>query len=147
MERRRTRALVDSNFRRRAAMSHSLAGSGVHVEPFETIDELVASWPQADALLVEDRDETIPELVTLMSDSGNWLPLIAFAETPSPDRIVRAVLAGAVDYLSWPCEPAQVIGALIGAGGAELAPAAGCKSLPAGSGRCWPVWPAACPTG
>ncbi|MCZ8321629.1 MAG: response regulator transcription factor [Novosphingobium sp.] len=96
-------------------MSHSLAGSGVHVEPFETIDELVASWPQADALLVEDRDETIPELVTLMSDSGNWLPLIAFAETPSPDRIVRAVLAGAVDYLSWPCEPAQVIGALIGA--------------------------------
>ncbi|MFN5903368.1 MAG: response regulator transcription factor [Novosphingobium sp.] len=115
MERRRTIALVDSNFRRRAAMSHSLAGSGVHVEPFETIDELVASWPQADALLVEDRDETIPELVTLMSDSGNWLPLIAFAETPSPDRIVRAVLAGAVDYLSWPCEPAQVIGALIGA--------------------------------
>ena len=115
MERRRTIALVDSNFRRRAAMSHSLAGSGVHVEPFETIDELVASWPQADALLVEDRDETIPELVTLMSDSGNWLPLIAFAETPTPDRIVRAVLAGAVDYLSWPCEPAQVIGALIGA--------------------------------
>lgn len=115
MDRRRTIAVVDCNFRRRAAMSHSLAGSAIHVEPFETIDELIASWPQADAVLVEDRDEAIAEMVTMMSDAGRWLPLIAFAEAPSPDRIVKAVLAGAVDYLSWPCEPAQVVGALIGA--------------------------------
>ncbi|MCZ8018035.1 LuxR C-terminal-related transcriptional regulator [Novosphingobium sp.] len=115
MERRRSIAVVDSNFRRRAAMSHSLAGSAIHVEPFETIDELAASWPRTEAIMVEDRHEAIEELIGLMTERGRWLPLIAFAEEPSIERIVRAVLAGAVDYLHWPCEPAQVLGALIGA--------------------------------
>lgn len=114
MERRRTIAVVDSNFRRRATMSHSLAASAIHVEPFETIDELASCWPRADAIVIEDRDEAIAELVTQMSECGNWLPLIAFAEHPSTERIVRAVLSGAVDYLDWPCDPAHVIGALIG---------------------------------
>ena len=52
MERRRSIAVVDSNFRRRAAMSHSLAGSGIHVEPFETIDELAASWTPATTVIL-----------------------------------------------------------------------------------------------
>jgi FixJ family two-component response regulator len=115
MERRRNIAVVDSNTRRRAAMSHALFASAIHVEPFETIDELVLCWPRAEAILVDDRDEAIEELIDLMAEQGRWLPLIAFSEAPSTDRIVRAVLAGAVDYLEWPCEPAQVIGALIGA--------------------------------
>lgn len=115
MTERRTIAVVDSNFRRRAAISHSLAGSGIHVEPFETIDELMHSWPRAEAILIEDQDNSVAELVSTMSDEGQWLPLIAFAESPSTDRIVRAVLAGAVDYLTWPCEPHQVIGALAAA--------------------------------
>lgn len=47
--------------------------------------------------------------------NGRWLPIIAFAEEPGTDQIVRAILGGAVDYLTWPCDAAQVIGALIGA--------------------------------
>jgi two-component system, LuxR family, response regulator FixJ len=115
MDKRRTIAVVDSNFRRRAALSHSLAASAIHVEPFETIDELAVAWPRAEAILIEDRDEAIGELITLMSDAGRWLPLIAFAENPSTEQIVRAVLGGAVDYLGWPYDSVQVIGALIGA--------------------------------
>ena len=47
--------------------------------------------------------------------NGRWLPIIAFAEEPGTDQIVRAILGGAVYYLTWPCDAAQVIGALIGA--------------------------------
>lgn len=114
MDRRRTIAVVDCNSRRRAAMTHTFSASGIHVEPFETIDELAHAWPRAEAIMVEDADDAVTELVSLMAENGRWLPLIAFAEEPGTDQIVKAVLAGAVDYLSWPCDAAQVIGALIG---------------------------------
>jgi len=115
VSRRRTIAVVDCNSRRRAVMTHRLSASSIHVEPFETIEELAAAWPRAEAIMVEDSGDAITELVSLMADSGRWLPIIAFAEAPGTDQIVKAVLAGAVDYLTWPCEPSQVIGALIGA--------------------------------
>ncbi len=115
MSRRRTIAVVDANSRRRAVMAHRLSASAIHVEPFESIEELASSWPRAEAILVEDSGNTVADLVTLMADSGRWLPIIAFAEAPSTDQIVKAVLAGAADYLTWPCEASQVIGALIGA--------------------------------
>jgi len=115
MEKRRTIAVVDDNSRRRAAMTHTFAASAIHIEPFETVDELALSWPRAEAIMVEDTDDCVSELVALMGDSGRWLPIIAFAEEPTTDQIVRAILGGAVDYLTWPCDAAQVIGALIGA--------------------------------
>ena len=115
MDRRRTIAVVDCNSRRRAGLSHALSASAIHVKPFETIDELAHSWPRTEAIMVEDNGEAIDELVSLMAENGRWLPIIAFAEEPTTDQIVKAVLAGAVDYLTWPCDAAQVIGALIGA--------------------------------
>ncbi len=115
MDKRRTIAVIDENSRRRAAMTHTFSASAIHVEPFETIDELALSWPRAEAIMVEDTDECVAELVALMAENGRWLPIIAFAEEPTTDQIVKAVLAGAVDYLTWPCDAAQVIGALIGA--------------------------------
>lgn len=115
MERRRTIAVIDCNSRRRAAMAHALAASAIHVEPFETIDELAHTWPRAEAIMVEDSGEAIAELVGLMPETGRWLPIIAIAQDPTTDQIVKAVLAGAVDYLTWPCDASQVIGALIGA--------------------------------
>ncbi len=115
MERRRTIAVIDCNSRRRAAMAHALAASAIHVEPFETIDELAHTWPRAEAIMVEDSGEAIAELVGLMAETGRWLPIIAIAQDPTTDQIVKAVLAGAVDYLTWPCDASQVIGALIGA--------------------------------
>lgn len=115
MDKRRTIAVVDANSRRRAGMTHTFSASGIHVEPFETIDELSLSWPRAEAIMIEDADDSVGELVSLMAENGRWLPIIAFAEDPTTDQIVKAVLAGAVDYLTWPCDAAQVIGALIAA--------------------------------
>ena len=47
-----------------------------------------------------------------MTDLGQWLPLIAFAEAPSTTRVVQAILDGAIDYLTWPFGQAEVTAAL-----------------------------------
>ena len=94
--------LVDGDFRRRAAISHCLAGSGLHVEPFEDAAELISRRPDDGVLLVHDEGESIAPLLDHMGQSGDWLPIIAFSENPAPERIVEAVLTGAVDYVVWP---------------------------------------------
>ena len=99
----RTRLLVvDGDFRRRASISHCLSGSDLHIEPFEDAAELVSSAPRDGVLLVHDVDAAIAPLLDHMGRSGDWLPIIAYAEVPQPPRIVEAVLAGAVGYLTWP---------------------------------------------
>jgi FixJ family two-component response regulator len=47
-----------------------------------------------------------------MTDDANWLPLVAFAVDPGTNRVVQAVLNGAIDYLAWPFGEAEVRAAL-----------------------------------
>ncbi len=112
MDRRINLILIDSNVRRRAAISHELAGSGIHVEPFEDTDEITQHWPRSGIILAEDRREIVAQLVAHMTEAGNWLPVIAFSEVPSTPRVVRAIMEGAVDYLEWPSTAAQVAAVL-----------------------------------
>ena len=94
--------LVDGDVRRRAAISHCLSGSAIHVEPFEDVAEIVAHWPRDGLLLVHDDGQSVGRLLSRMAEAGQWLPVICFAETPSTQRIVTAVHEGAIDYLAWP---------------------------------------------
>ncbi len=104
--------LIDNNFRRRAAISHNLSETSLHVEPFESVEEMSRRWPQGALMLVGDEDEVLHDLFAAMSESGHWLPVVAYAEEPSIPRVVRAVLAGALDYLDWPLGEAEVRQAL-----------------------------------
>ncbi|HWU02030.1 MAG TPA: LuxR C-terminal-related transcriptional regulator [Novosphingobium sp.] len=94
--------LVDNDVRRRAAISHCLAGSGIHVEPFEDASELISRWPKSGLLLVHDDSKAIGTLLSQMGRLGQWLPVIGFAQEPSTGMVVRAVLDGAIDYIAWP---------------------------------------------
>ena len=107
-----TIVLIDNNFRRRAAISHNLSETSLHVEPFESVAEMSRRWPQGALMLVGDEDEVLHHLFAAMSESGHWLPVVAYAEEPSIPRVVRAVLAGALDYLDWPLGEAEVRQAL-----------------------------------
>mgnify|MGYP001319084828 CR=1 FL=1 len=109
MIRRSNLLLVDGDLRRRAAISHCLSGAGLHVEPFEDVRELYSRWPSDGVLLVHDEANAIADLIATMSQTGEWLPIIGFAEQPATRRIVEAVLQGAVDYLVWPFEETQMI--------------------------------------
>lgn len=108
MNQRTNLLLVDGDFRRRAAISHCLTGSDLHVEPFEDTAELFSRWPRDGMLLVHDSNDAIASLLDHMGKTGDWLPIIAFAEAPSIRRIVETVLQGAVDYLVWPFQQADL---------------------------------------
>lgn len=108
MQQGHTIILVDRDFRRRAAVSHSLAGTGIHVEPFESVAEMMQRWPRGSVALVADEADEVHDLIAAMTQTGNWVPLVAYAESPSIPRVVRAVLAGALDYIDWPVGEAQV---------------------------------------
>lgn len=100
--------LVDGDLRRRAAISHYLSGRGVHVEPFETVAELGGRWPRQGIIMINDNGSAIIQLTDQLVQSGNWLPVVAFGEKPAPRRIVEAVLGGAIDYLAWPFDDAEL---------------------------------------
>ncbi|MFM5895260.1 MAG: response regulator transcription factor [Novosphingobium sp.] len=100
--------LIDSNFRRRAAISHNLSGTDIHVEPFESVEEMSRRWPHGALMLVGDEGDMLHDLFAAMSESGRWLPVVAYADQPSIPRVVRAVLAGALDYLDWPFGETEV---------------------------------------
>lgn len=113
----RSIALVDSNSRRRAALSHALSDNDIHIEPFEDVTEITRRWPRSGCLLVEDQGTQIPRLLEHMTDTGSWLPLIALSEAPATGRVVKAILAGAIDYLPWPCAPSQILAVIDAAEG------------------------------
>lgn len=94
--------LIDHDTRRRAAISHALAASHIHVEPFETIDELATAWPRSGVAMIHDDPGSVAKVIEKMAAHGEWYPIIAFCEAPEPRQIVEAVLDGAVDYVAWP---------------------------------------------
>ncbi len=100
--------LVDGDFRRRAAISHCLLETVIHVEPFEDVQELIGRWPRGGLLLVHDDLQSVSKLLGHMAQSGNWLPVIGYAENPSTRAVVQAVLEGAIDYISWPFTAAEI---------------------------------------
>lgn len=103
-----TIALIDKDVHRRAAIVHALSLAQLHVEPYETVAELAHHWPERGAMMIYDDPGAVAGLLTEMSADGAWLPVVAYSEAPSAERIVRAVLDGALEYLNYPVDPAEV---------------------------------------
>ncbi len=112
MDTREKLILIDPEVRRRAAVTHLLAGAGIHVEPFEDLAELARAWPREGIILASDEIDLVRELLSDMATHGKWLPLVAFAPLPSTPRVVQAVLAGAIDYLEWPFDAVTIRAAI-----------------------------------
>jgi two-component system, LuxR family, response regulator FixJ len=108
MDRHRNLLLIDSDSRRRAAISHALANGGIHVEPFEDTLELAQRWPAFGTIFAEDANGNVNTLVEHMTRMGSWLPIIAFSERPMTQNIVRAIMAGAADYVEWPSSIVEI---------------------------------------
>lgn len=101
--------VIDSDLRRRAEMSAMLSEETVRVEPYENVAELSSYWPSDGTLLVHDDEQCLPAVMQSMADAGKWLPVVAFAETPSVERVVAALDQGALDYLPWPAPRGRIL--------------------------------------
>ncbi|GGB92776.1 transcriptional regulatory protein FixJ [Novosphingobium endophyticum] len=112
MERNGNLILIDNDTRRRAAISHALSNGKIHVEPFENVSELSGSWPRSGVVLIHDEAGSIGLLVEKMAHRGEAFPIIAFSEAPSSQRVVQAILNGAIDYIAWPISAEELNAAL-----------------------------------
>ena len=96
--------IVDPDVTRRANLARMVLAAGHHAEIYASADELVAHAPSDGVVILHgDPDaETVPNLISAISDAGNWLPVIAISERLDRSAIVKAMKAGAVDYLPVP---------------------------------------------
>ena len=95
--------VVDPDGARRANIARELYARSIHAEIYESVDELVSRAPTHGTLFIADQEPADAEesLETIRAQNG-YLPVAFYSENPSPQRIVRAMLSGALDYLDWP---------------------------------------------
>ena len=96
--------IVDSDSSRRALIASRLYERCFHAEIYEDLDELVNQSPLKGALLVNADDESfdLDSLIETLLSNESYVPVAFFSTDPSPEKIVRAMLSGALDYLQWP---------------------------------------------
>lgn len=96
--------IVDFDCARRAQIARELYEQAIHAEIYETLDELIDSAPSRGCVLINADRPSVDEedAVERIAARIGHLPVAFFSASPQADRIVKAVLAGALDYLQWP---------------------------------------------
>jgi two-component system, LuxR family, response regulator FixJ len=99
--------VIDSDYARRARVARELHGRNLHAEIYEDLDEFTRHRPNKGFVFVAD-DEVFGgalEIAQTLRSTGTALPVVVYASEPSPERVVSAMLDGALDYLAWPFKP------------------------------------------
>lgn len=106
--------VIDPDFRRRASISRELIRLNLHPEIYESVFEFGSQIPKSGMVFASDdcgRGE-LPELIEMLDATGTRLPVAMYSNEPSPEKIVKAMLEGALDYLKWPFEAELLDGAV-----------------------------------
>ncbi|MCK0127804.1 LuxR C-terminal-related transcriptional regulator [Erythrobacter sp. F6033] len=106
MTRKATLHFIDSSSRNRAELARAGFSLGHHSEVYGDLSELSSHPPREGIIVARDTVEEggVAMILERLSRLGIWLPLIAVEEQPRPGRIVEAIKAGALDYLSLPLD-------------------------------------------
>lgn len=95
--------VIDPDAARRAKIARELYSPSIHAEIYESVEELVDRAPTHGSLLIADQDSADPEeSIEALWSRNSYLPVAFYSENPSPQKIVKAMLSGALDYLEWP---------------------------------------------
>jgi len=107
MTRKASLHFIDSSSRHRAELARVGFSLGHHSEVYGDMSELSVHPPREGIIIARDIAEEggVAMLLERLSRLGIWLPLIAVDFQPRPGRIVEAIKAGALDYLSLPLDP------------------------------------------
>lgn len=96
--------ILDKNVARRGSIARQIYTHGMHAEIYERLSELTTRPPSLGLLLASDEDggpET-SEIIGAMGQTGSFVPVAMYSSQPDAERIVSAMLSGALDYLEWP---------------------------------------------
>jgi len=99
---------VDGDTRMRAELSRAAFAMGHHAEVYADLVELCEHPPERGIVVLRDDLEHggVEAAVELFEHCGMWLPVVAIDVAPDTRRVVAAIKAGALDYLSLPLDPA-----------------------------------------
>ena len=103
--------LIDHDRRRAAAVASALSRHGRGVTVTESFDAELGRAGDRTILLVADEGNAVAEAIERLKQVPSAAQVIAFAADPSSHQIVKAMAAGAADYLHWPCEAAAIVAA------------------------------------
>ncbi len=106
MEQQLTIRFIEPVSRIRAELARIAFALGYHAEVYADLAELTDHLPETGILVVHDDPPLAdaPQIIHKLAARGLWLPVIALAASPQPARIVAAMKAGALDYLSLPLD-------------------------------------------
>lgn len=103
--------LVDQNPARAAAIFAALLRHGRGVSVTESFDEAPRQLDTRRVVLAADGPGVIPDIMERVKQAGIDAKVIAYSEDASSHRIVKAMSAGAADYLPWPFDPDSLVAA------------------------------------
>lgn len=98
--------IVDADASRRAKIAFTLAESNFSPQIYESIGELM-EWAPSDGLVLLNGETTGSNLERAFEEvdaNGGRLPIAMYDVKPTTVAVVRAMLAGAIDYLEWPID-------------------------------------------
>ena len=101
--------ILDKDVKRRATIAFGLTSKNFRPQIYENLEE-VANFPPRDGLLLLNdgfAGEEMAYVTGIIASTLSRVPVIVFGEHPSTDDVVKAMLAGAVDYLEWPFDAEQ----------------------------------------
>lgn len=109
--------ILDGDSARRAQLARLAFAAGHHAEIYANAEELLAHAPSGGLVLAQDDPvgKGIPDLIAEMMHAGHWLPVIAISDLPETSAVVRAIKAGALDYLAMPSQIGALNDAVAGA--------------------------------
>lgn len=101
---------VDADTRTRAELARMAFALDHHAEVYADLIELCEHPPQRGIVIVRDDFEHggIEAAVELFGRCDIGLPIVAVDEAPETARVVAAIKAGALDYLSLPLAPERL---------------------------------------
>lgn len=75
-----------------------------HAEIYEDLEEFGSRIPDEGTVFAIDDPERCDarELIAILEGTGRRLPVAMYSDEPSPEKIVGAMLEGALDYLQFP---------------------------------------------
>ena len=101
--------LIGGNASQRASIYYAGKSELMYVEPVSGAGELgLRDLTRADVLLAWNEHDIIEELKCHLAIAAHWCPIVAVSENPSVAQVVRAMKAGAIDYVDWRGDFAEV---------------------------------------
>lgn len=110
MEDRRTLHIVDSSSRARAELARIGFDLGHHAEVYGNLAEFTHRPPRDGIVLLRDDplSPALDDVIDQLADADIWLPILAMDDDPDTGRVVAAIKAGALEYISLPIDSAYL---------------------------------------